>query len=149
MDDVLFQKKCVKEKKRQLKRKRRQSNKEAEKLKQEHIQKIKQLLENTIKLQNDISDYREGSDDYFFKTYIESIQKNQKQADEMKDTLNTLCKDCAADYDKAEKKLEKEITTLKKDITELTDGIFKCIKNPCWPKHLLHDDKDTPCPETP
>ena len=61
-------------KKRQLKRKRRQSNKEAEKLKQEQIEKIKQLLANTIKLQNDIADYREGSDDYFFKTYIESIQ---------------------------------------------------------------------------
>lgn len=68
--------KMRKRKKRQLKRKRRQSNKEAEKLKQEHIQKIKQLLENTIKLQNDIADYREGSDDYFFKTYIESIQVN-------------------------------------------------------------------------
>ena len=64
-------------KKRQLKRKRRQSAKnaeKAEKLKQEHIEKIKKLLENTIKLQNDIADYREGSDDYFFKTYIESIQ---------------------------------------------------------------------------
>ena len=59
-----------------MKRKRRQNNKDAEKMKQEQIEKIKQLLANTIKLQNDIADYREGSDDYFFKTYIESIQVN-------------------------------------------------------------------------
>merc|ERR1711917_107030 len=89
-------------KKRQLKRKRRQSNKEAEKLKQEQIEKIKQLLANTIKLQNDIADYREGSDDYFFKTYIESIQKNQEKAKGIEDTMNTVCKDCAKDYANAE-----------------------------------------------
>ena len=147
-------------KKRQLKRKRRQSNKEAEKLKQEQIQKIKQLLANTIKLQNDIADYREGSDDYFFKTYIESIQvkiavnhvyslilqKNQENAKEMEETMDKVCKDCATHYENAAKNLSDEISELRVEAEKFANGIFKCVKDPCWQKHLLDGTSTTsPC----
>ena len=60
----------------------------------------------------------------------------------MKDTLNKLCEDCAEDYKNAEKKLEADIEDLRKEAEKLSNGIFKCIEDPCWPKNLL-DNSDT------
>ena len=60
----------------------------------------------------------------------------------MKDTLNKLCEDCAEDYENAEEKLKADVEKLKADIDKLSNGIFKCIEDPCWPKNLL-DNSDT------
>merc|ERR1712156_1096013 len=99
-------------------------------------------LEDTTKLQNDIADYREGSEDYFFKTYIESIQKNQKKVNDMKNTLN---EDFDEDYEKAEAKLTAEIKKLRERAEGLSNDIFKCVENPCWQQHLLHIGTESPC----
>ena len=58
--------------------------------------------------------------------------------------MNTVCKDCAKDYEQAEAKLSKEIKDLHDEVDKLANGIFKCVKDPCWQKHLLHNGSDAP-----
>ena len=76
---------------------------------------------------------------------VNYFQRNQGQAQGMKDTLNTICEDCADDYANAEKKLQAEITDLRAQAEKLSNGIFKCIEDPCWQKNLLHGGADSPC----
>ena len=59
--------------------------------------------------------------------------------------MNTVCKDCAKDYENAEANLSKEITDLRAEVDKLADGIFKCVKDPCWQKHLLNGNSESPC----
>ena len=58
--------------------------------------------------------------------------------------MNKVCEDCAKDYENAYTKLEQEISHLHDEVNELADGIFKCVKDPCWQKHLLHNGSDAP-----
>ena len=58
--------------------------------------------------------------------------------------MNKVCEDCAKDYENAYTKLEQEISDLHDEVNELADGIFKCVKDPCWQKHLLHNGSDAP-----
>ena len=58
--------------------------------------------------------------------------------------MNKVCEDCAKDYENAEANLKKEIKALHAEVDQLANGIFKCVKDPCWQKHLLHNGSDAP-----
>ena len=120
------------------------------------VERLEQLLKDTIELEKNIEKYRDESTDAAFKKYLDALHYSQSQPDQPSNTDNTekLSKLCQNSTDPSidicdeemsleaiEAAIENDIDQLKQKAKETADDIFKYTGNKCWQDNLHQKSK--------
>ena len=116
------------------------------------IARLEKLLNDTIKLEEDIETYRDESTGVAFKTYLDALHFAQSQPSlptensEIRKKYSDLCENCTDDMslEDVETEIETEIENLKNQAKSMSKEIFKCIGDKCWQENIHGGDTRPP-----